>query len=932
MSGQVTILQLPTASALTGLESVPVVQNGVTVQTTTSAIAGAGALNYPFLTVGSAAGLNQGRYLSGTAGISLTDNGAGNSLAINLTGTAASLNAASQGFIVKNSASTVTNVQLTVGAGMTIANANGTTGNPLIGLNTNLQNVASLSGIGLVIVNGSTFTQTTLGGTSNQIVVTNGNAGAGAPTFGLANNPVIPGNASLTLPVGTTAQRDGGANGEVRFNSDLVAYEGFAAGAWRQFSLSGGVFTFSAGSTGFAPSSPTAGVVTLSGILNSTSGGTGASALTGYLYGNGASPATASTTIPTTNLSGTISNAQLANSAITVNGTSISLGGSGTITAYSPYALTIGTGLSGTSYNGSAAVTIAIDSTVATLTGAQTLTNKTMSGASNTFSNIPNAALSNSSITINGSAISLGGSTSVGTVTAVTGTAPVVSSGGTTPAISMAAANTTTNGYLTSTDWNTFNSKGSGSVTSVSFTGGLISVATATTTPALTVAGTSGGLVYFSSASTWASSAVLAANALIIGGGAGVAPSTITTGTGVVTALGVNTGSAGAFVVNGGALGTPSSGTVTNLTGTASININGTVGAATANTGAFTTLSASSTVSGTGFSTYLASPPAIGGTAAAAGTFTTLTNTGTAYLGGASSNQSLQVNNVASAVDYLQVAGSSGGYPNLSAQGASANVSIVYGSKGTGGHNFTTNGLSVNQFVVTHTASAVNYAQFTGATTGSPIIISAQGSDANINLAYAPKGTGRHTFYSNSGTQFVIGNTASVVNYAQIDGAATGVAPTISAQGSDANIGLVLNSKGTGVVALGGSTVANSGFVVAPVASSVNWLQVQGSTTTNTPIISALGTDANIGLAIRSKGTFNTVMQSSAGANIHDFLPVASSVNFLRSTAAIATAAPALSAQGSDTNINLNLTPKGTGVVYTASSVTAIGGIFGGSF
>jgi hypothetical protein len=40
-----------------------------------------------------------------------------------------------------------------------------------------------------------------------------------------------------------------------------------------------------------------------------------------------------------------------------------------------------------------------------------------------------------------------------------------------------------------------------------------------------------------------------------------------TTGTGVLTALGVNVGSAGAFVVNGGALGTPSSGTLTNATG-----------------------------------------------------------------------------------------------------------------------------------------------------------------------------------------------------------------------------------------------------------------------------------------------------------------------------------------------------------------------------
>lgn len=145
-----------------------------------------------------------------------------------------------------------------------------------------------------------------------------------------------------------------------------------------------------------------------------------------------------------------------------------------------------------------------------------------------------------------------------------------------------------------------------GSVTSVaqSFTGGLISVSgspiTTSGTLALTVAGTSGGIPYFSSASTWATSAALAANALVVGGGAGVAPATVTTGTGVVTALGVNTGSSGAFVVNGGALGTPSSGTVTNLTGTASININGTVGSSTPAAGAFTTLSATSTVSANG--------------------------------------------------------------------------------------------------------------------------------------------------------------------------------------------------------------------------------------------------------------------------------------------------------------------------------------------
>jgi len=47
----------------------------------------------------------------------------------------------------------------------------------------------------------------------------------------------------------------------------------------------------------------------------------------------------------------------------------------------------------------------------------------------------------------------------------------------------------------------------------------------------------------------------------------GTAVSGTTTGTGVVAALSVNTGSSGSFVVNGGALGTPSSGTLTNATG-----------------------------------------------------------------------------------------------------------------------------------------------------------------------------------------------------------------------------------------------------------------------------------------------------------------------------------------------------------------------------
>jgi hypothetical protein len=65
------------------------------------------------------------------------------------------------------------------------------------------------------------------------------------------------------------------------------------------------------------------------------------------------------TSISATNISsGTLTQARLANASLTVNGTSIALGGSGTVTATATGTLTIGTGLGGTSYNGSTGVTI----------------------------------------------------------------------------------------------------------------------------------------------------------------------------------------------------------------------------------------------------------------------------------------------------------------------------------------------------------------------------------------------------------------------------------------------------------------------------------------------------------------------------------------------------------------------------------------------
>lgn len=87
---------------------------------------------------------------------------------------------------------------------------------------------------------------------------------------------------------------------------------------------------------------------------------TGTLDVTGNITGGNISGAgSALTALNATNISsGTLAQARLANASLTVNGTSIALGSSATITATATNALTIGTGLGGSSYNGSTGVTI----------------------------------------------------------------------------------------------------------------------------------------------------------------------------------------------------------------------------------------------------------------------------------------------------------------------------------------------------------------------------------------------------------------------------------------------------------------------------------------------------------------------------------------------------------------------------------------------
>jgi hypothetical protein len=357
MSAQVAITQLPAAGAITGTEAVPIVQNGVTVQTTTGAISASPSQNQTFLTKNQETTLPNSRYLSTNTGLVLTDGGAQSFYRISMDGAAASLNAAAGGIVVKDSANTVINRSIAVsGSGLGVSNANGTGGNPTLALTGVAASVAALSGTGMLALTGggTSVSGRTLAGTANQIDIANADGAASAPVFSIASNAVLPGTGAVTVPVGTTAQKPAGASGQIRYNSDSQVFEGYANGSWNPFSLAGGVSTFSAGSTGLTPSAASSGVVTLGGILVVANGGTGANTLTGYVKGTGTTAMTASATIPNTDITGLGTMSTQNASAVAVTGGTIA---GATITSSTINSTTIGAGTPSTGVFTSVAMT-----------------------------------------------------------------------------------------------------------------------------------------------------------------------------------------------------------------------------------------------------------------------------------------------------------------------------------------------------------------------------------------------------------------------------------------------------------------------------------------------------------------------------------------------------------------------------------------------
>jgi hypothetical protein len=198
-----------------------------------------------------------------------------------------------------------------------------------------------------------------------------------------------------------------------------------------------------------------------------------------------------------------------------------------------------------------------------------------------------------------------------------------------------------------------------------------------------------------------------------------------------------------------------------------------------------------------------------------------------------------RVSHTASAVNYHQLTGSAtGSGPIHSVAGSDTNIDLNLTTKGTGAvklnmntgtltasydtagnqtfftgtgnlniaassggaQRFFTRGTLAQQFQIQDTGSSVNYVQVTGGATGSAVNLSAQGSDTNIQFNINSKNAFGIQFGTGGGTQFLVSNTAAAANYLRATGGATGFGAVLSAQGSDTNIPLVLQPKGTGAL------------------------------------------------------------------------------------------------------------------------------------
>jgi hypothetical protein len=170
-----------------------------------------------------------------------------------------------------------------------------------------------------------------------------------------------------------------------------------------------------------------------------------------------------------------------------------------------------------------------------------------------------------------------------------------------------------------------------------------------------------------------------------------------------------------------------------------------------------------------------------------------------------------------------------------------------------------------------------------------------------------------------------------LANRLSTQGSSAGVAPALRAEGSDTNIGFGIDAKGTGDFTFT-QNFTRTLLKVTGGASTVNYFETTASATGFSPAVRARGSDSNINIGLDAKGTGNVTITQDFSRALLTVFGVTSAVNH-PSISNSTTGNPvqfAVNNNSSDANVDISLIPKGTGVLrfgtHTSTSDTAITG------
>ena len=301
--------------------------------------------------------------------------------------------------------------------------------------------------------------------------------------------------------------------------------------------------------------------------------------------------------------------------------------------------------------------------------------------------------------------------------------------------------------------------------------------------------------------------------------------------------------------------------------------------------------------------TGLSSPAANQLAMSAGGVEVLRAQSGSVTIGGAAGANALSVITPANTVNELRVTGAIAGQPVVAQpQGSDTNIALSLRSKGSGAVQIAPN--AILAFEALAGATQANHLRANGAVAAGRVSLQAQGTDTNIGFDIATKGTGTLGLQANAATALTVTNPASAVNFLQASGAATAGRVNLQAQGTDANVGFDIATKGTGTLGLQAN--AATALAVTNPTSAVNFLQASGAATAGRVSLQGLGSDANVSFDISAKGTGVLGLQSNNAYALVLTNP-ASAVNYLQATGAATGTGPVITVTGTDTNAALRL-------------------------